>query len=108
MTPYRLVGMMPSAPGEIWTQARRNDVDEHVDPRPRPNRRLGLTIPLDGVELPEQRELLRHAVAAGFTDLWSSETNGTDGLTPLALASAWEPAARLGSAILPVHTRGPA
>lgn len=70
--------------------------------------RRGLTIPFDSVELTAHRDLFRHAVAAGFTDLWSSETNGADGLTPLAVAAAWEPAARLGSAILPVHTRGPA
>ena len=72
-------------------------------------RRHGLTIPLDGFDafdLPAHRELLQHATAAGFTDLWSSETNGADGLTPLALASVWAPTARLGSAILPVHTRG--
>jgi alkanesulfonate monooxygenase SsuD/methylene tetrahydromethanopterin reductase-like flavin-dependent oxidoreductase (luciferase family) len=74
-------------------------------------RRHGLTIPLDGFDafdLPAHRELFQHATAAGFTDLWSSETNGADGLTPLALASVWAPTARLGSAILPVHTRGPA
>ena len=33
---------------------------------------------------------------------------GTDGLTPLALASVWAPSMRLGTAILPVFTRGPA
>ena len=78
---------------------------------PRPARRHGLTVPFEGfdaVELPAHQELFRHATSVGFTDLWSAETNGTDGLTPLALASTWAPAARLGSAILPVHTRGPA
>lgn len=74
-------------------------------------RRRGLTVPFDGfdaVDLPAHRELFQHATEAGYTDLWSAETNGADGLTPLALASTWAPRARLGSAILPVHTRGPA
>jgi probable F420-dependent oxidoreductase len=77
----------------------------------RPTRRRGLTVPFDGfdaVELPAHRELFQHAAETGYSDLWSAETNGADGLTPLALASAWAPGARLGSAILPVHTRGPA
>jgi probable F420-dependent oxidoreductase len=40
--------------------------------------------------------------------VWSAETSGTDAFTPLALASAWEPTLRLGTAIVPVYTRGPA
>jgi probable F420-dependent oxidoreductase len=44
----------------------------------------------------------------GYTDFWSSEANGTDGFTPLALAAAWTPTARLGIAIIPAYTRGPA
>src|SRR5277367_3427434 len=31
-----------------------------------------------------------------------------DGFTPLALASIWAPSLRLGTAIIPVYTRGPA
>jgi probable F420-dependent oxidoreductase len=76
--------------------------------RPAPAARLGLTIPLDGIALSEHRAVLEHATASGFTDLWSAETNGADAFTPLALAAAWAPAARLGTAIVPVHTRGPA
>jgi probable F420-dependent oxidoreductase len=33
---------------------------------------------------------------------------GTDAFTPLALASTWEPSLRLGTAIVPAYTRGPA
>jgi probable F420-dependent oxidoreductase len=44
----------------------------------------------------------------GYTDVWSAEANATDGLTPLALASVWAPSLRLGTAILPASTRGPA
>jgi probable F420-dependent oxidoreductase len=44
----------------------------------------------------------------GYSDLWSSEAQDVDGFTPLALASQWAPAARLGCACFPVQTRGPA
>ena len=39
--------------------------------------------------------------------MWSAEAGGYDGLTPLALASAWAPSLRLGVAIVPAYTRGP-
>jgi probable F420-dependent oxidoreductase len=68
----------------------------------------GLTIPLLGVPLPEHAEIIRALPELGYTDVWSAETNGTDAFTPLALASAWEPTLRLGTAIVPVYTRGPA
>ncbi|MEM7408928.1 MAG: LLM class F420-dependent oxidoreductase [Myxococcota bacterium] len=70
--------------------------------------RYGMTIPLDGVPLAQQRDWIRELVDLGYTDLWSAEANGTDGFTPLALASAWAPEARLGCAIFPAYTRGPA
>lgn len=70
--------------------------------------RWGLTIPLLGVPLPEHAEIVRALPDLGYTDLWSSETNSTDAFTPLALASSWEPTLRLGTAIVPVYTRGPA
>jgi probable F420-dependent oxidoreductase len=70
--------------------------------------RWGLTIPLSGVPLPEHAELIRALPDLGYTDVWSAETNGTDAFTPLALAAAWEPTLRLGTAIVPVFTRGPA
>jgi len=44
----------------------------------------------------------------GYTDVWSAESNGADGFTPLALASVWAPTLRLGNAIIPAYTRGPA
>jgi probable F420-dependent oxidoreductase len=68
----------------------------------------GLTIPLTGVLLPAHAELIRALPGFGYTDVWSMETSGTDAFTPLALASAWEPTLRLGTAIVPVYTRGPA
>lgn len=68
----------------------------------------GITIPLEGVPLPRQRELVAQLADLGYTDAWSSESGGADAFTPLALASAWAPTLRLGTAIVPVYTRGPA
>ncbi len=70
--------------------------------------RWGLTIPLGGLPLPDHRDVIRALPSFGYTDVWSAETNGCDAFTPLALASAWEPTLRLGTAIVPVFTRGPA
>lgn len=70
--------------------------------------RYGMTIPLDGVPLAEHREWYRELVDLGYTDVWSAETNGADGFTPLVLAAAWAPELRLGTAIIPAYTRAPA
>ncbi|WP_199511972.1 LLM class F420-dependent oxidoreductase [Nucisporomicrobium flavum] len=66
-----------------------------------------MTVPLGGVPLADHAAVLAALTDAGFTDFWSSEVNGTDAFTPLTLASVWQPAARLGTAITPVFTRGP-
>jgi probable F420-dependent oxidoreductase len=68
----------------------------------------GLTVPLDGVSLADHPKLYRELADLGYTDVWSAESNGADGLTPLALAAAAEPRLRLGTAILSSFTRGPA
>lgn len=70
--------------------------------------RHGMTIPFDGAPLHAQREQIAELAELGYTDVWSAEADGTDGLTPLALASVWAPSLRLGTAILPAYTRGPA
>jgi probable F420-dependent oxidoreductase len=70
--------------------------------------RWGLTIPLTGMPLPEQRDIITELSGLGYTDVWSAESNGPDAFTPLALASQWAPTLRLGPAIVPVYTRGPA
>ncbi|MEV4725315.1 LLM class flavin-dependent oxidoreductase, partial [Micromonospora humida] len=69
--------------------------------------RWGFTVPLTGVPLAEHAAGYAALAEAGFTDLWSSEVNGTDAFTPLALAAAWQPGLRLGTAITPAFTRGP-
>jgi probable F420-dependent oxidoreductase len=70
--------------------------------------RYGITFPFDGIPLTEQRSIVESLPDLGYTDLWSAESNGYDGFTPLALASVWAPTLRLGNAIIPVYTRGPA
>jgi probable F420-dependent oxidoreductase len=68
--------------------------------------RWGLTVPLTGLSLPDNEDLVRRAEAAGYTDLWSGETNGPDGFTPLTLASAWTDQVRLGTGVVGVMQRG--
>ncbi|WP_159942711.1 MULTISPECIES: LLM class F420-dependent oxidoreductase [unclassified Nocardiopsis] len=70
--------------------------------------RWGITIPLEGVPLPEQRAIIEAMPDLGYTDAWSAEASATDAFTPLALASVWAPRLRLGTAIVPAYTRGPA
>jgi probable F420-dependent oxidoreductase len=70
--------------------------------------RYGMTIPFDGTPLHAQAGMVKELEDLGYTDVWSSEANGADGFTPLALASVWAPTLRLGSAIVPAYTRGPA
>jgi probable F420-dependent oxidoreductase len=70
--------------------------------------RYGITIPFSGVPLAEQRDLIAALPGLGYTDVWSAEAGGADAFTPLALASVWAPELRLGTAIVPVFTRGAA
>jgi probable F420-dependent oxidoreductase len=70
--------------------------------------RYGVTIPLNGIPLPEQAHVLRELPELGYTDVWSAESDGADAFIPLALASVWSPSLRLGTAIVPAYTRGPA
>src|SRR5437763_7616944 len=69
--------------------------------------RYGMTVPFDGVPLADQRAWFEELVDLGYTDAWSSEAGGADAFTPLAVASVWAPSLRLGTAIVPVFTRGP-
>lgn len=70
--------------------------------------RWGLTLPLPGLQLADHEEHVKRAEAAGYTDLWSGETAGPDGFTPLALSAAWTERVRLGTGIVGVFQRGPA
>ncbi len=70
--------------------------------------RHGITVPFPGLALHEQREMYEEVASLGYTDLWSAESGALDAFTPLALAAAWTPTLRLGTAIVPVFTRGAA
>src|ERR1700727_1260217 len=79
--------------------------DDQIVPPTGP--RFGITVPFDGVPLADHRRWYQDLLRLGYTDVGSAETDGADGLTPLALAAAWTPALQLGVAILPAYTRGP-
>jgi alkanesulfonate monooxygenase SsuD/methylene tetrahydromethanopterin reductase-like flavin-dependent oxidoreductase (luciferase family) len=70
--------------------------------------RYGITVPLSGKPFNEQREWIIELADLGYTDVWSAEVDNVDAFTPLVLASQWAPSLRLGTAIVPVYTRGPA
>ncbi|MEK7426259.1 MAG: LLM class F420-dependent oxidoreductase, partial [Actinomycetota bacterium] len=69
--------------------------------------RPGMTVPLPG-PLHGHRDKLAELADLGYTDIWSAEADGADAFTPLAMAAAWEPRLRLGTAIVPAYTRSPA
>jgi probable F420-dependent oxidoreductase len=70
--------------------------------------RYGITVPLSGKSFNEQRDWIIELADLGYTDVWSAEVDNVDAFTPLVLASQWAPSLRLGTAIVPVYTRGPA
>ena len=69
--------------------------------------RYGITIPFDGISLADQREWIEEIPDLGYTDVWTGEASAADGFTPLALAATWAPSLNLGTAVVPVYTRGP-
>jgi probable F420-dependent oxidoreductase len=70
--------------------------------------RWALTLPFAGVPLSAHEPFVRQAEACGYDDLWTGETSGPDGFTPLVLASAWTERMRLGTGVVNPFTRGPA
>ena len=71
------------------------------------DKRVALTVPVDGFTLPEHADLAREAEALGYRDAWSYESDGLDAFSPLAVAGLAS-GMRLGTAIVNVFTRGPA
>jgi probable F420-dependent oxidoreductase len=70
--------------------------------------RFGLTVPFTGISLAEHGELYRRIEAAGYDDVWTSETAGHDGFTPLAVAAEHTERLRLATGVVNPFTRGPA
>ena len=68
--------------------------------------RIGLTIPFEGLSLRELPELVRRAEAAGYESVWTAESTGFDGFTPLAVAAQHSDQLRLVTGIVNVFTRG--
>ena len=73
-----------------------------------PDPRWGLTLPFAGLALADHAPFLRLAEDLGYTDLWTGDTAGSDGFTPLVLAAAHTERARLATGIVNPFTRGPA
>src|SRR5690349_11483765 len=70
--------------------------------------RWGISIPYPDAGLAEQAERYAELGRLGYTDFWTVEASGWDGFTPLTLAALHVPHARIGTAIVPVYSRGPA
>lgn len=67
--------------------------------------RLGLTLPLWPFDLGRSLEVARRAEEAGYTDIWTAETAGTDGLAAASALGAVTNQARIGCAVVPAYTR---
>lgn len=70
-------------------------------------KRLALSVPLQGYTIAEHPALAQEAEKLGYTDSWSFEIDGNDCFTPLAVLAGMTNM-RLGTAIANVYTRGPA
>jgi probable F420-dependent oxidoreductase len=70
--------------------------------------RWALTVPFSGIPLAAHGELFRRIEAGGYDDVWTSETAGYDGFTPLALAAVHTERLRLATGVVNPYTRGPA
>jgi probable F420-dependent oxidoreductase len=71
-------------------------------------RRFGISVPFGNAPLHQHRDWFEELERLGYTDVWTGEASAHDGFTTLALAAAWTPHLRLGTAIAPAFTRGPA
>ena len=69
--------------------------------------RYGITVPFDDVPLAEHGAWYERLDELGYTDVWTGEANSADGFTPLALAAVASARLQLGTAVVPVYTRGP-
>jgi probable F420-dependent oxidoreductase len=70
--------------------------------------RTGLHFPLETLPIHGQRDWVRELEQMGYRDLWTGEAQDVDGFSPLAAAAQWTSSMRLGCALFPVQTRGPA
>ncbi|MGE5596685.1 MAG: LLM class F420-dependent oxidoreductase [Hyphomicrobiales bacterium] len=69
-------------------------------------KRWSLSLPMVSVPLCDLADVAREAERLGYTDAWSSEVDGIDAFTPLAVIGQ-ATGMRLGTAIVNAYTRGP-
>jgi probable F420-dependent oxidoreductase len=67
--------------------------------------RAGLTLPLWPFDLGRSLEIARLAEELGYTDIWTAETSGADGLAAAAAIGAVTQSVRIGCAVVPAYTR---
>ncbi|MGH2755571.1 MAG: LLM class F420-dependent oxidoreductase [Actinomycetota bacterium] len=69
--------------------------------------RLGVTLPLWPLDVRASCEVAREAEGMGYTDVWTAETAGPDGLAMATAVGAVTERMRIGCAVVPVFTRPP-
>ena len=70
--------------------------------------RLGVTLPLWPLDVRASCELAREAEKIGYTDVWTAETSGPDGLAVATAFGAVTEHINIGCAVVPAFTRAPA
>jgi probable F420-dependent oxidoreductase len=70
--------------------------------------RLGLTIPVAPFDVVETCRIVKAAEAAGYSDAWSAEVNGSDAFAVASAVGIVTENIRIGCAIVPAFTRPPA
>jgi probable F420-dependent oxidoreductase len=70
-------------------------------------KRWAISLPFEGFSLAEHIDIAREAERLGYADGWTSEVDGIDGFSPLAVVGG-STQMRVGVAIANVYTRGPA
>lgn len=70
-------------------------------------KRWAISLPFEGFSLAEHVAIAKEAEQLGYSDGWTSEVDGIDGFSPLAVV-AGATQMRVGIAIANVYTRGPA
>jgi alkanesulfonate monooxygenase SsuD/methylene tetrahydromethanopterin reductase-like flavin-dependent oxidoreductase (luciferase family) len=70
-------------------------------------RRLGLSIPIDELSLPESVDIASGAESVGNTDAWSTEAAAWDGFSLLVAIGSRTQRIRLGLGVAPAFTRPP-
>ena len=69
---------------------------------------MGVTLPLWPLTVRASLDLAREAEATGYTDVWTAETSGPDGLAVATAIGAVTEHIQVGCAVVPAYTRPPA